>query len=337
MISGSRFVPVGNNKTWLTFNLHHIQLHRAVRAAHVAFYDRDLHLPTGRTMWDDVDVLESQAELLLSYSLDDWASAVPNELLAKRSGEGKPLSTDHSPLELERFAPIWLQRQRLWLEVAYHNWSVLLYRPFISFSVRPAPGSAAEKLANRCAAHAIALTKLMQQILSSTIILDGSYEVFHFQWSIAMSLVGFVLAYPDWPSTPAAREAMDTAVAVFDMYGRQYPVALNAAAIMRELCVRIDHVNGQRLPRPTGQIGFGGGEGPDSGPQILAGPALDASMSNMALADGGWDGTGQNLFDMALDVDFWDEMNALWPDYGTTLPGSFSFPQTEAIPAFGMI
>jgi Fungal specific transcription factor domain/Fungal Zn(2)-Cys(6) binuclear cluster domain len=184
MLSGSTFAPLGDNVTWLSFNLHQTKLFIVIRAAHTAFYDRSFDLGDNQTIWDDPQVLEDCSETLHPYKkyLEEWVKDVPNALKTNRQYDGRPFSTDRSALEIEQFAPLWLQRQRLLLELMYHHLCTSLYRPFISLFSNPAPGPLAEENAMRCSAHAIALTKIAHQVLSSTSILDGWHEVFQCQW-----------------------------------------------------------------------------------------------------------------------------------------------------------
>lgn len=193
MQSGSTFAPLGDNATWLSFNLYQTKLFMAARAAHTATYDKDLGLRDGQKIWDDSQALETCAELLYPHTknLEEWVNGVPNSLKMERQNDGRPLSTDGSALEIEQFAPLWLQRQRLLLELTYHHLCINLYRPFISLASVPMPGLLAEDIAMRCTAHSIALTKMVHQILSSTSILDGWHEAFQWQWGYAISKSSF--------------------------------------------------------------------------------------------------------------------------------------------------
>lgn len=184
IVSGSTFSPLGDNATWLSFNLHQTTLYIVTRAAHTAFYDQDLNLQDGQTIWDDSQALEAGAMVLEPYTkqLDDWVRGVPNALKLKRQNDGRPLSTDSSALEIEQFAPLWLQRQRLLLELTYHSLSLNVYRGLIPIVSAPLPGPLAEKTGVLCAAHAIAFTNIAHQALSTTSILDGWHEVFQWQW-----------------------------------------------------------------------------------------------------------------------------------------------------------
>ena len=146
----------------------------AARAVYIAFYDKCAEVLDGsdeKTIYDDSEAMESCAQFLLSsmQCLQTWSYELPDGLKAKRKGSGEPFSTDESLLELELFAPMWLQRQRLLLELLYHNLAMNLYRPFISFSQPLGLNTlAAEGSAISCVNHAITHTHIMHQVLTET-------------------------------------------------------------------------------------------------------------------------------------------------------------------------
>jgi hypothetical protein len=129
-----------------------------------------------------------------------------------------------------------------------------------------------------------------------------------------MTLVGFILTYPQSPSTPPARRALDLCLSIFANYGKSFAVANSAATIMRHLCVKLDFLSEQN--RISG---------------IKQSPSLEANLETLigngqSVAEmkawnqnfdwGPYDmnmNGGENLFDMALDVDFWGDMDTLWP------------------------
>ena len=228
MLSGSSLVPMGRNVSWLTWNLHNTKLMRAARTAYIAFHDS-----APNNMCSDQPITDR---------MEEWLKGVPDALKTKRQNNGVPFSTDQSPLEIEQFAPLWLQHQRLLLELLYHNLCTDLYRPAIFLPASASPSLQADTTATRCAAHAMALTHIMHQVLSSTTILAGWYEAFQWQWNSAVTLVGFVLAYPQSASTPAARSAIDLSVAVLDFFGTSFASAASAAHIVRELSGKVDRI-----------------------------------------------------------------------------------------------
>lgn len=161
----------------------------------------------------------------------------------------------------------------------------------------------------RCASHAIMLSKITQQVLVETSILDGWHEAFHCQWNAAMTLIGFVMVYPDALLAIEARSAIDLAVDVFDNFGTKFSVAANAATITRDLCAKVDflakHNQSQRDPLNGDQT-----ISMDDSMGISQGLSFDTSSSsytNVLAPD-------LSLFDMAVDVDFWNNLDALWPE-----------------------
>ena len=228
MLVGSSFAPLGENVTWLTWNLHNTKLLLAARTAYTNLYD------------GAPDTLNAGDCQPITEPLEDWLKDVPGPLKTQRQNNGVPFSTDASPLQFEQFAPLWLQRQRLLLELMYHNLCTNLYRPSISFPSATAQNPLVDKMAMKCAAHAMALTHMMHQVLTSTSILAGWLEAFQWQWNAGMTLVGIVLAYPQDDWTGAARSTIDLSVAVLDNFGNSFAVAAGAANILGELCAKVD-------------------------------------------------------------------------------------------------
>ena len=242
--SGSSFTS-SENITWLTYNLQNTNLILTARAIYVAFYDKCadmLDANGGESLYNDPQSRETCAEFLLSSmkSLQTWLHNVPDALKTKRKGTGEPLSTDRSALDIS-FAPLWLQRQRLVLELLYHNLSMNLYRPFICFSSTFSSGtSLAEGNAISCVNHAIAITHIMHQMLTETDILSGWHEAFQWQWNATLSMIGFILANPVTPSTASTRKAINSAIDVLENLGNNFAVAASAANVTRNLTAKAD-------------------------------------------------------------------------------------------------
>ncbi|OTA64048.1 hypothetical protein K449DRAFT_328172 [Hypoxylon sp. EC38] len=272
MLAGSDFASLGENVTWLSYNLHNTKLVLAARAVHTSLYDKysDIYNgDKGRTIYDDYEALERFADFLATTvkALDAWAQAVPDALKTKRENDGVPLSTDSSPLAVERFAPLWLQRQRLLLELLYHNLVLNLYRPFITFpctstsasSSLPPPAPVTQSHANSAANHSMAVTNIMHQILSETDILCGWHEAFQWQWNAALTLAGYLFAYPSSTITSTVRQAVDRAVTVFEIFGRNFAAASSAAVVMRDLATKYDFLASKtHKPVPGAALGGSG-------------------------------------------------------------------------------
>ena len=64
-------------------------------------------------------------------------------------------------------------------------------------------------------------------------------------------MIGFILAYPLSPSTPSTREAIDSAIGVFQKFGNNFAVAASAANVTRDLTMKaallIDRFRGNML------------------------------------------------------------------------------------------
>ncbi|KAI1345861.1 fungal-specific transcription factor domain-containing protein [Xylaria sp. FL0043] len=249
--SGSFFTPIGDGVTWLTFNVENIKLFRSFREAYNGFYKG----PGAVGIFIDQagkgasKCIESQAEYIVPYieRIEEWVKGVPETLTTKRSGNGIRFSTDGSAFEIEEFASLWLQRQRLLLELTYHHLSVNLLRPFIRFGVWSADTPLADKYATQCAAHAITLTQAMHHAVKSTSVLRGWNEAFQWQWNATMSLVGFLFAYPSHPLSPAARNAIDLSIAVFETFVGSLAAAVKAVTIARDLSAQADILTKQTL------------------------------------------------------------------------------------------
>ncbi|KAJ4203426.1 hypothetical protein FSOLCH5_007731 [Fusarium solani] len=235
----------GTDLTWITYLVHCQSLVASVRQVYESLYDRfsDVLVDRGiRVPYEDPASLEVCAKFLTSMMEDirSWLGNVPSELKTRRRGDGTPFSLDRSSLDIETSAPLWLQRQRLCLELMYHGLVMGLYRPFITFQTRRSI-PITEAHATACINHAIAHTHIMHQVLTETDILNGWHDAFHWQWDATVTLLGFLFAYPISAPTPAARRAVDKAIEAFERFGaNNVAVARNAAGVTRNLVAKAD-------------------------------------------------------------------------------------------------
>ncbi|CCT73912.1 uncharacterized protein FFUJ_09258 [Fusarium fujikuroi IMI 58289] len=105
-----------------------------------------------------------------------WAESLPDMLKTERQSGGKSLSTDLSEIDIEPFAPISLRRQRLMLELFYHELILTLGRHCISqYLTRSGSNrtSSDHEVADVSALHACATTKLLHQVYQEYDILNG--------------------------------------------------------------------------------------------------------------------------------------------------------------------
>jgi hypothetical protein len=317
MQSGSSFAPLGDDVTWLSFNLYQAKLFRVTREIHTAFYGKDVDMETynGQTIWDDPTALESHAIFMrtLAVGLEQWKREVPTALTATGDADKHAFVIDGAVPFVEPFAPLWIQRQRLLLELMYHNLCTNLYRPFISFTGKDASSPAVGEAADKCALHAAQLTIITHHVLSSTTILAGWMEVFQWQWNAAMTLFGFVFAHPGRQCSERAKAAINLAVAVFDILSQSFAVASSASKIVRELAAKAELVayesrqsSGQTVLKTKSSF-------LENGPQYN-----DAFVGNDLAAMGvmGEPVDFGGLLQLACDVEQWTDLDMLWPSTG---------------------
>ncbi|RGP68862.1 transcription factor [Fusarium sporotrichioides] len=151
--------------------------------------------------------------------LKTWVEELPESLKTPRV-QGVPFSVDRSKLNLSQTDPLWLQRQRLVLELDYHSLVIMLTRTFNSFLPTPALGTFNSD--NHCITSVnsgIVMTLMLYQILSGSEILAGFFQIVGWQRTAALALAGFACGYPICPLSPVARKTLPQAARVFEMTG----------------------------------------------------------------------------------------------------------------------
>lgn len=232
----------------LIHNVLYIRLVLAYRAVYVTFYNKcaDVLGSNGQeSLYKDPEALEECAKFLRSRMeyLGTWLNDVPQQLKPKRMNSGEPYSTDGTPLDIDVSAPLGSMWLPTFLELRFHHVCMCLYRPFISFSkVNGTATPITEKNARGCVEHAITQTNIIDQATSTTDVLNGMYIVAHWQWIASLSLLGYILAYPDSDTTPVARRTVDIAIINLDRYRASFTLAANGAKVIRELCSKIDKI-----------------------------------------------------------------------------------------------
>ncbi|KUJ15923.1 fungal-specific transcription factor domain-containing protein [Mollisia scopiformis] len=245
-ISGSNFAPVDERVSWLTYGVQLGKLILAARETYLSFYtkcDEIMAANNFNTIYNDPEVLESAADFIKSnmQPLSQWRDDVPEALKTKRKDAGERFSTDRSPLEVQKFAPLWLQRQRVFLELLYHNLSMNLYRPSICFTPAAHDSTpAADAHSVACVSHAMSITAIMHQLVTETEIMNGWHEAFQWQWNASLSTIGFILAYPTHDTAIVARKLIEDAISVLELLGNHFAIAASAATVARDLVAKAD-------------------------------------------------------------------------------------------------
>ncbi|KAI1167828.1 fungal-specific transcription factor domain-containing protein [Nemania serpens] len=233
--------------TWLGFQTQTLRLLDAVRCVRSVLYTK-YDAVVGENGYKDfvsnAAVREECAYLLTAQmkELSAWARQVPDGYLVARH-DGQSFSTDRERLEFEVDMIIHCQRQRLLLELQYHQCCMSLYQPFICFA--PAADGltpVSDGKAEAALAHAMTLTAMVHQTLTNTEALSGVYHVFRWQKNALFTMLGFAYTFPIKGLATATRKSIEMAIAVVDMYRDVLPEAGRVATIARALAEEIGAV-----------------------------------------------------------------------------------------------
>ncbi|KAJ4174551.1 hypothetical protein NW754_004969 [Fusarium falciforme] len=247
---------------WRSYTVQRARLMMLVRAVFDRFHQKCASIKKGNS-----SAIVEEFSKTLKGGVEDtqaWVETVPTALKTERRGSGMPFSTDLSEVDIEPFAPLWLRRQRLMLELGYHDSLLTLGRSCIAFSLKA--------------------------IYRDHDILDGWYEPFNYQWNAAITLVGFILAYSKTSSiVPAACEALSSSINVLERMGSFFGVAASTAVVINNLLHKTSAVvRGleEFVTNPAEECSADISKAPLGQPDALHLPELDIASSILAGADG---------------------------------------------------
>ncbi|KAJ4362462.1 hypothetical protein N0V83_010555 [Neocucurbitaria cava] len=291
------------------FNTQMIKLILAARAIYIQFYRvcAKVLRQSGRTnLYYDPQNLEVCGKWLDTHIryLEAWLQQVPEALKTPRENLGQPYSTDRSRLDLT--STDLQSRGRLILEILYHQFAMSLHRPFITFVKKDETMAVIERHAISCVNHAITITAILHQDITESEILKAWQIICMWQWNAAITLVGYVLAYPAGPATSTARKALTTAVDSFELLSHIFTNAMCMEKVLRGLLHKVDvlsHSGQSLVAAPNSQV---------------IDPSSDTSRStpdfeSMTGFDGGW--LSHSVHDM---VDSWVGPEFSLEDFGTS-------------------
>ncbi|KAF2263321.1 hypothetical protein CC78DRAFT_431358, partial [Lojkania enalia] len=192
----------------------------------------------------------TQLETIASFlrqsviSLQDWVNEVPSPLRLRRKENGEPFSAAKCQIEFDTFAPLWLQRQRVLLELLYHTTLQYLYRTFIQFpsadngseSLGPAIATTSDTNAVSALNHAMATINIVHQTLTETDLLNSWHRAYQYLWEATLTVIGYTQARPLCPFTTAAHQTLVIAIQALDLLASNGITAAGIAAqLTREL------------------------------------------------------------------------------------------------------
>jgi hypothetical protein len=203
--------------SYLEYHSQWAGLMMAAQTIHVTFYTKCSSLTSleGKSLHQDPKAHEYAAKILLESmkSLQEWARGVPKALKSARNGNAEPFSISCAVLDIDTSIPLYLQRQRLFLELLYHNLSMSFNRPFIRPSSSPiCLTPIADNYRHMYLHHAIIITDIIHQVLTETTLLHGIYQAYQCQCETVISLLGFALFRPICPFASSTSKAIQTGI-----------------------------------------------------------------------------------------------------------------------------
>ncbi|KAF2999432.1 hypothetical protein E8E13_007591 [Curvularia kusanoi] len=201
---------------WTTFHMYYVRLAAIFHRITGDLQERLVKIRQESKSFDihdDPNALENLAILLEqeSESMNQWAKSVPKSLKNYRHADSEPLSTDRVNLKHDSTSPIWLQRQRLILELTYHDYQLSMLRPFLRISLKTSSFQPhTDRMGLKALSHALVITDILHAV-SGTEILRGWLPLIRLQWNAVLCILCFVIGNPICPFTAGARKGLQTA------------------------------------------------------------------------------------------------------------------------------
>ncbi|KAK2591578.1 hypothetical protein QQS21_010729 [Conoideocrella luteorostrata] len=228
--------------SWLGFQTHTLsllQIALSVRSGFCDEYDRVAGKDGYEGFVRNVEARERCASYIAERmkEVDAWARDVPTGYFAPRR-EGEPFSTEPSTLDLDPNPNILVhfQRQRILLELQYHQLCMTSYQSFICFA---SPVNVSTPLSDSRAIaalnHAITLTTIVHQVVTTSDVLNGVYYIFRWLKNALFVMIGYAYAFSSSSHKETALKAVETAIVVVNLYIGTLPEARATANIARTL------------------------------------------------------------------------------------------------------
>ena len=200
----------------------------------------------------NIAVLEHRAASLSSAlaQLEHWRMELPPDLLSARrepqNSLSQSMSTAESPLVLELGVPTWLHRQRVLLEVHYHNAYIMLQRPFIcfprDFNLGQIHQPQTDHHTRSALQHAIVMAVIIHGVCSNSDALLGWPEVLQPLWNATMTMFAFILANPLCERSPGARLTIAKVLNVFEAFATTDSLSARAKEVTQSLSFQLDEI-----------------------------------------------------------------------------------------------
>ena len=210
-----------HESAWTSFHIHRTSLFAAARTVQASIDSRQIASKSGlpRLAENDgvgrKDTLEQMKKSIEPFQ--SWRKKLPKTLITARRG-GNPFSTDQSPIALDYYTPLWLQRQRIMLELFYHNLMMIVSRFYVVLE-EPSTGldEMQEKVAKTCRDHATATIVMLYQLYTETDLINSFAEVYRILWNATLSVVGFSFLFPSVDLTEDTQRILTLSQKILEM------------------------------------------------------------------------------------------------------------------------
>ncbi|CEJ59025.1 hypothetical protein PMG11_07662 [Penicillium brasilianum] len=133
--------------------------------------------------------------------------------------------------------------QQTLLELQYHDIVIWFHQSFIQFPSRglvPQRSPKADIHATTALQYALTLTDLVHLRMLNHDTLYGCSDVYQYVWNAALTLIGFMLAYPLCHWFPIARQHVEISLQIFEAGKISNPIASRAARLTEYLLGRVN-------------------------------------------------------------------------------------------------
>ena len=222
---GTSMSSSAHESAWTSFHIHRTSLFAAARTVQASIDSRQAASRLGSSQLaenDGVarkDALEHMNKCVEPF--ESWRKNLPETLITARRG-GNPFSTDQSPIALDYYSPLWLQRQRIMLELFYNNLMMIIYRFFILVEE---PGTGLDGLqdtvAKPCKAHATATIVMLYQLYTETDLVNSFAETYRMLWNATLTVVGLPFLVPSADLTQGTERILTLSQKIFGKIPRR--------------------------------------------------------------------------------------------------------------------
>ena len=210
-----------HESAWTSFHIHRTSLFAAARTVQTSIDSRQSSSKLGLPRLAESegvarkDALEQMNKCIEPFQ--SWRKKLPETLITARRG-GKPFSTDQSPIAPDYHSPSWLQRQRIMLELFYHNLMMIFYRILTTVDgLSTGLDELQEALAKSCRDHATATIVMLYQLYTETDLVNSFAEVYRILWNATLSVVGFPFLVPSADLTQDTQRVLTLSQKTFGM------------------------------------------------------------------------------------------------------------------------